>query len=275
VAVFLVFGIFWVVIKLSGLDDANAAYIIETVTGWLRFPVSLQAYLIKPWTIITYQFLHIELFHLLFNMLVLLVAGRIFREFLGDKKLLSVYIMGGICGAVMFMAAYQVFPMFEAVRTNGSILGASASILALLAAAGTLVPDYTLHLILIGPVRLKYVVIVLLVLDLLSLAGQNAGGHFAHLGGAIWGFGYIKALQNGRDLGKWLTSTIDWIKGLFRKKPAVRVRYYSNQPVTPKSEPSGVSQEEIDKILDKIAKSGYDSLNQKEKDTLFKASKSG
>jgi hypothetical protein len=164
----------------------------------------------------------------------------------------------------------NIFPLFNNI--NPFIIGASASVIAILAAAATLVPNYTLFLVLIGPVRLIYIMLFFFVVDILQLAGENGGGHFAHLGGAIFGFVYIKSLQNGTDIGAWLTKAIEWGQNLFKpRRNNFKVHYRGTQPSRPVK--SKVSQDEVDSILDKIAKSGYDSLSQGEKDILFRASK--
>ncbi len=264
IAVFVVTGLIWVMDRLF----ATNILLFGQIEEFLGFPsVALKA-LYHPWTIITYQFMHAGLLHLVFNMFMFIVAGRIFREFLGDKKLLNLYLMGGIAGALMFLLAMNIFPLFKA--DTPYIIGASASIMAILTGAATLVPNYTIFVVLIGPIRLVYVMLIFFVLDLLSLAGGNAGGHFSHVGGALFGYVYIKSLQNGTDLGGWLTSFFAWCQNLFKPKSNIRVNYRGPEPPRPKHH---VSQEEVDAILDKIAKSGYDSLTQREKDILFRASK--
>jgi membrane associated rhomboid family serine protease len=272
IIVYILFSILWVVSVLFTVHfDLE-----KTIKDFFAFPSSPLTFIKQPWGIITYQFVHEGFFHLFFNLLVLLTAGRIFREFLGDEKLLSVYLLGGAAGAIMFMLAFQIFPIFSGADTL--LMGASASILAILAAAGTLVPNYTLYLVLIGPVRLIYVVLFFLLIDLINLGSGNAGGHFAHLGGALYGFIYIKTLQNGNDIGAWLTSTIHWVQNLFHRNRKTNTRsHYSGshnyEKPAPRQRPTKISQEEVDSILDKIAKSGYDSLSQYEKDVLFRASK--
>jgi len=268
IAIFILFGLIWMLDHLfvSNLD------LEDTIKAlYVGFPSSPIAFLHRPWSIVTYQFVHEGFFHVFFNMMMLWVAGRIFREFLGDKKLLSVYLLGGAAGAVVFMIAMNAFPLFSAY--NPYIIGASASAIAVLAAAATLVPNYTLFLILIGPVRLIYIMLFFFLIDLLSLAGGNAGGHFAHLGGAAFGFVYIKALQNGTDMGAWLTNFLGWFQNLFRPKANIKVNYRKPDSMKASLSKTGISQAQVDAILDKIAKSGYDSLNQREKDILFKASK--
>jgi membrane associated rhomboid family serine protease len=268
IAVFVLTGIINVTERLFDLPGAVSAFISYYFSLSSR-PVLL---LYHPWTLISYQFMHAGLGHIFFNMLVLLFAGRIFREFLGDKKLLSVYILGGIAGGLMYVLAWNIFPFFKGFSL---LVGASASILAVLTAAATLVPNYTVSLILIGPIRLVYIVVVLLLIYVLSLAGGNGGGEFAHLGGALWGYIYIKSLQNGTDLGKWFSTLLEKIQSIFKPKPSVRIRHYNeNNKIQERADKrTRVSQEEVDAILEKINKSGYDSLSQHEKDTLFRASK--
>ena len=272
VAIYLVFVLLYVFLSLSGVT----AGLFEAIYQWLSFPVQPSSFITKPWTILTYQFIHEcpSPWHLVFNMFMLLFAGRIFREYLGDKKLFAVYILGGMAGALLFMVGYQVLPAFALYRTSSTLYGASASIVAIFTAITTLLPEYTVFLIIIGPVRLLYIWLVFMLLYIVGLAGGNAGGNFAHIGGAIMGFAYIKFLKNGTDIGAWVTKIQDWVRNLFKKKSHLRVNYYNEAP-SPKraAKTNRVSQEAVDTILDKIAQSGYDSLSQSEKDTLLRASK--
>lgn len=266
VAISFIFGLIWVVFALFTLN----IHLLDSVKSWLSFPASAVSFLFKPWSLITYQFMHQGFFHLLFNMLVLLMAGRIFREFLGDRKLVVVYLMGGIAGAVLFMAAFTFLPLFASSR-QANLIGASASVLAVLAAAGTLVPHYRVSLILLGSVKLMYIVMALVAIDLLSLAGNNAGGHFAHMGGALWGFIYIRALQRGRNTGSWLEQLLEKTSRTKPPKSSVKLRYYNERGRTYTT--NKISQNEVDQILDKISRSGYDSLSDHEKEILLRASK--
>lgn len=263
VAVFIIINLIGVFISLGGSDSRFT----ETVNGYFAMYSGISSFLSHPWGIITYQFVHGGILHLLFNMLWLYWMGRIFMEFLGSRKLLSVYLIGGMAGAVMFMIAYQTLPLFSSIREFGSVIGASGSVLAITVAAATLVPDYSIGLLFFGQVKLKYLAVAAIILDLLSMAGPNAGGHIAHLGGALFGFIYIKQLRSGRNLGAWMDSLTTFIENLFsKKKPAMRVVHRKkNADVT--------DQETIDRILDKISQSGYDSLTSAEKEILFKASK--
>ncbi len=263
VAVFITFNLTGVFLSLGG----NGSRFSETVNGFFAMYSGFGSFLSHPWGIITYQFVHGGILHLLFNMLWLYWMGRIFIEFLGSRKLLSVYLIGGMAGAVMFMMAYQTLPLFSDIRNSGSVIGASGSVLAITVAAATLVPDYSIGLLFFGQVKLKYLAVAAIILDLLSMAGPNAGGHIAHLGGALFGFIYVKQLRSGRNIGSWMDSLILFIENIFsKKKPGMRVVHRRKVSEMP-------DQETIDRILDKISRSGYESLTSSEKEILFKASK--
>jgi membrane associated rhomboid family serine protease len=254
-------------------------------------------FLRKPWTIITYMFMHAGFWHIIMNMLLLFWFGRIFQEYLRDKKLVATYIQGGIAGGLLYILAYQVFPALAG--SEALMVGASASVLAIIVATATLLPNYSMNLLFFGPVKLKYIAIVFVLLDVLSLNGmENIGGHFAHLGGALYGFVYIKLYQSGTDISRWFTAVVDFFVNAFKPAPKPRFNVHkggqygkgqaapgqkqtSKKQETPKKEKasgsqaaSSIDQTSIDEILDKIAQSGYDSLSDKEKDVLFNASKS-
>jgi membrane associated rhomboid family serine protease len=272
VAVFIIIGFTAVVLALSQAVP-NFSSALELLQEPLSVHSSFPDVFIYAWAFITYQFVHAGFRHIVVNMLIFLFAGRIFREFLGDRKLLSVYLIGGLAGAVVFIIAMQIFPMFRG--TENYLMGASASVMAVLAAIGALLPNYTVQLMFIGIVRLIYIVVFLALVDFLSLASFNAGGHFAHIGGLAWGIIYVVNLKKGRDLGAWVNKIFDWMKpGARRSESRLRPLRNQNTPARKQSRPSNrVSQEEVDIILDKIAKSGYESLSQRERDILFRASK--
>jgi membrane associated rhomboid family serine protease len=214
------------------------------------------------WTPLTYMFMHAGIFHILFNMLWLYWIGQIFEEYLGNKRTIGLYLLGGLTGAIFFIAAYNIFPFFAPVLAGSTVVGASASVMAIIVATATLLPDYSISLILIGPVKLKWIALFYVVIDFLSIAGPNAGGEFAHLGGALFGFIYIKQLQRGND---WIGA----IAGIFRKKSTMKV-VSRNSDRNASGKPH---QDEIDRILDKITDSGYGSLSKQEKEILSRASK--
>jgi len=229
---------------------------------YLLLPSFLPKLLTHFWTPITYMFMHAGIFHILFNMLWLYWFGQIFEEYLGNKRTIGLYILGGLTGALFFVAAYNIFPLFSTLVTDSTVVGASASVMAVIVATATLLPDYSISLILIGPVKLKWIALFYVVIDFLSIAGPNAGGEFAHLGGALFGFVYIKQLQRGRD---WIGA----ITGIFRSRSKMKIAAKNSD----KNQSGKPRQEEIDRILDKISQTGYESLNKQEKEILFRASK--
>jgi len=250
---------------------------ISKVVHWFAVPSSLKALVLKPWTIFTYMFLQENFFHILFNMFVLYFGGSIFSQFLDSKKLLSTYIFGGISGALFFIISFNIFPAFGNYVEYAVALGSSASVLAVLVAIATYKPDFSVSLILFGRVKLKYIAIVLVIIDVLNISKGNPGGHIAHIGGALWGYLYIRGLKSGNDLSRFLPQ-IKWkkyfsffyrdpVKSKFKhvhinKKPYSDDEYNRNR---------ADKQEQIDKILEKISRSGYESLTKKEKALLFDA----
>lgn len=258
------------VLKLLLFLFQGNVQLFKEVTQFLAVPAYLPELLYKPWTIITYMFLHLQFFHILFNMLWLYWMGMILSDLLTDKKIFPIYFYGGITGAVLYIIAYNLFPVFADQLPYAYAMGASAGVLAIVIAAATLAPDYTIQLLFFGAVRLKYLALVSILLDLISIPGGNAGGHIAHLGGALFGFIFIKQLQKGNDWSKGLNNFLD----LLQKVPKAKVSFKSdNVKKTKNKSTSGVNQEKIDKILDKISASGYDSLSSEEKEILFKFGK--
>jgi membrane associated rhomboid family serine protease len=241
----------------------------------LAIPAPITEFIQRPWTAITYAFIHdwTGIFHILFNMLVFYWFGKLFVEYLGSDKLIAVYFLGALAGAIAYLLVYNLIPFYQARIPSGGMVGASAAVYAIVVATATLLPDYTFFLLFLGPVRIKYIAGFYIVVSFLGSVGPNEGGNVAHLGGALIGFIYIKQLQSGVNWGGWITSTIDWIKGLFTPKPAVKVTYRKPTPAAKPSSKSNVSQDEIDTILDKISDGGYESLTKDEKEKLFNASK--
>ena len=261
------------------LGQSSEAY--TWLADMLQLPASPREYLYKPWTIITYFFTHEEIFHILFNMLFLYWFGKLVDEYLGSKRLVALYVLGGMAGGLAYMAIYNLLPYFHSQVAGSQMLGASAAAFSVAVGASTLLPNYTFHLIFLGPSRIKYIAFFYIILSLAQSVGPNAGGNLAHLGGALTGYLFIKLLQNGTDLGKPLYVIMDIWSQLFKKRPPMRVTHrqkevhrsttlYSSAP-----SPTSVEmpdQDEIDSILDKISKSGYESLTKEEKQKLFKAS---
>ncbi|WP_026462869.1 rhomboid family protein [Adhaeribacter aquaticus] len=245
--------------------------LFETIMSFLALPSDLNVLVRRPWTLFTYFFVHKDWLHIIFNLLNLYWFGMLVREYLGSKKLVSLYILGGFLGGVIYLLFYNLVPFFIA-RGNAEMIGASASILAIIVAAATLLPDYTFNLLLFGPVKIKYIAAFLVLLSISGAVGDNAGGNVAHLGGALIGFIFIKQLQRGNDLGRPIHGFWAIISGLFSRRPLMKVSY-KNPATGGFSMPNGKpSQIEIDLILDKISRSGYESLSKEEKQKLFRAS---
>lgn len=258
--IFMVLTLVNIPFFLSGKGGVVYDALIREYVG---FPASIAKLPLRFYTILTYQFFHDGLLHILFNMLWLFWMGRIFLDFLKPRQFHFAYLAGGFAGALFYLLAYNVFPVFATATASGAtIIGSSASVMAIIVATATLLPDYSMRLLFLGDVKLKYLAIAYIILDLIGIASTNAGGSFAHIGGAVMGFAYIKLLKSGTD----------W-SNIFKRKPKLKVVKNEFTKQSAKRQAETVNQEEIDRILDKISKTGYDRLNKEEKETLFKASK--
>ena len=299
-AVFIAFVLLRLVLvlfQMSGIYDAFAEYFMV--------PGSLGKLIFQPWSIITYMFFHEGFFHILFNMIVLYAFGRILNDFLGNRKILPIYVLGGIAGAVLYMLS-----MFLPVFANNNIadvsmmLGASAGVMSIMMAAVALRPDYQIMLVFLGAVRIKYIALFFILIDLVSIANlDNSGGHFAHIGGALFGYLFVKQLQVGTDWSLGFNKMMDSIVGYFEAKPKSRSsvengngssnerkqrgrkrasRHFkthvnpnpnARQPGSAKRSFDADKQAKVDAILDKISENGYESLSKEEKEFLFKIKK--
>lgn len=244
--------------------------------NWLMFPASFMRFIHQPWTLLTYMFMHAGILHILFNMLWLFWFGRLFLNFFSAKHLRGLYILGGIVGALFYMMAYNLFPYFEPAVYSSYLLGASASVLAIVVATAVRVPEYPVQFMFIGTVRLKYVAVFMIVLDLLFITTDNAGGHLAHLGGALAGWWFASGLSKGHDATKWINVIFDFVSGArrpTRRKPRMKVHYSDKQQDYDFNARKKAREDEIDRILDKLRKSGYNNLTDDEKKSLFDASR--
>lgn len=233
------------------------------------------------WTYFTYMFFHVGLMHILFNMLWLYWIGKILVEYLGTRKFATVYFLGGVAGGLAYVLVFSFMQVSNGNAMFPTLVGASAGVTAVLAAVGTLLPEYQIRLFLFGNVKMKYLAIGAIIITSVLDFSVNMGGKLAHLGGAAFGFFYIKQLQKGTDLSINFYRFIDFFRNFFRSKPKMKV-YQEPQgktaaPPRSKGRTSGMSaadrQRKTDSILDKISKSGYDSLTKEEKEFLFKLSK--
>jgi membrane associated rhomboid family serine protease len=273
VGLFVVPMILFSILRLSGIDLPEWDWNYRGAYGqdWFSLSSNPADLLWKPWSILLYAFLHSGFLHLLFNMIMLHFAGRLFLTFFTQKQLFGVYVLGGIFAGLLYIVSYNLLPVL-AGRQSG-MTGASASIMAILFAVTAYSPMYSVRLLLIGTVKLWHIAGVLLVLDLISVSVENTGGHIAHLGGALFGYLYIVLLKNGTDLSKGVSGIIDFFANLFKPKkktPFTAVHRNTPPPQRPVGNPKNMTQKQVDEILDKISKSGYDSLTKEEKEFLFR-----
>lgn len=271
VGLFVIPLVVFSILRLTGIILPQFDWTVGGTSNWFSVSSEPADLLWKPWTLITYAFLHYDFLHLLFNMLWLFFVGRLFLTFFTQKQFFGLYILSAIFSALVFIGSYQVIPMLSGVVAP--MVGASASIMAVLVATAVYAPQYQVRLMLIGTVKLWHIAGVFIVLDLIDVSVSNSGGHIAHLSGALFGFIYIKLLQNGTDLSKGVSAIIDFFANLFKPKKATPFKkVYRNpnpQPARAAQKPAkDITQQRIDEILDKISRSGYDSLTQAEKDFL-------
>lgn len=240
--------------------------------NWLALSSESSVFIVKPWTFLTYAFFHDSFLHLFFNMIVLNFASYLFLTFFSAKQYLGVYILSAVFAGLIFALGFNL------LQLSGAIVGASAAIMGLLMAATTYNPLMEVRLLLVGNVKLWHLTAVIIILDLMQFRLGNSGGHISHLAGAFFGFVYVKLLQNGTDLSKIISSVLDFFANLFKKPSTPFKKVHKNykkpigKPVS-KIVVKDKKQQQIDEILDKISQSGYDSLNQEEKEFLFQAGK--
>jgi membrane associated rhomboid family serine protease len=267
-----VFVAFLILNMISFLVTGNAETFAYYARTWLALPSDPIQFITRPWTIVTYMFLHAGFWHILWNMLILFFSGKIFLEYVGDRRLLTVFLYGGIAGGMLFFILYNISPAFS---TGVPLVGASAGVVAVLVAAATYVPNMPVRLFFLLEVKFWIVAALAVVSYIAGVTGNNSGGHLAHLGGAVVGYIFVQQLRKGNDWSIGLYNLLNRIGGWFERKPKVR-KVYSNagsKSARKTAGPSQNDQERIDEILDKISKSGYEKLTKEEKEFLFKFGK--
>lgn len=251
---------------------------------YLEMPAYIPTLLQQPWSLLTYMFLHTHFAHAIFNLIALYYFGQLFLQFYSQKQLVAVYIWGGLAGAAVYLLGFNLFPYFASVKMVSFLLGASASVMAILFAAVGYAPNSEVNVTLIGNVKLKYIGLAFLCIDILGLGAINSGGSMAHIGGAIMGYVFALLLQKGTDLSQPITATIDWCVNHFsRKSSAGKKRFKVTVNNTrnmsdaqwnmQRKEREKARQERINEILEKIKKSGYQNLSDEEKKSLFDLTK--
>lgn len=271
IGIYLLVTLVAVFLKLFGVQGGLPVH-------WLEMPADVTTLLVQPWSVLTYMFLHTDIFHLLFNMLWLYWFGQLFLYNYTSKHLRGLYLLGGIVGGLLYLLAYNTFPYFRDVVGSSWLLGASASVLAIVVASAVSMPEYRLSLLLFGQVRLKYVALIVVLTDLLFITSGNAGGHIAHLGGALAGWWFARGIRDGKyDATAWINVALDTVVGWFHrspkpKKPRMKVHVGKHAKDYDYNARKKAQDDEIDRILDKVRQSGYDGLTAEEKRKLFDAS---
>lgn len=250
---------------------------------YLSMPGYLLSFLVKPWTIITYMFLHIDIIHFLLNMLMLYWMGQLFLYFFSQKQLLGLYLLGGLFGGLFYLLAYNLIPYYASMAIGSHLMGASASIMALIVAAAVWNPRYPIRLVLVGEVKLGVIALIYVGLSLLGIVSSNAGGELAHLGGALAGYLFARSMKNGKDMTAWISKIMDSLvnvgSSIGKRKSTIKVVKTSEaETASPDmdmayNERQNRQNEDIDRILDKIKRSGYDSLSDDERRQLFSRKK--
>jgi membrane associated rhomboid family serine protease len=271
VGVFLLLTLVTVFLRLFNVTGLSFIH-------YLEMPADIMQWLMQPWSVLTYMFLHADVFHLLFNMLWLYWFGQLFLYNFSAKHLRGLYLFGGIVGGLFYLLAYNLFPLFQPMVGHSMLLGASASVLAIVVACAVSMPEYRLNLLLFGAVRLKYVALIVVLTDLLFITSANAGGHIAHLGGALAGWWFVRGIHSGKyDATAWINRVLDAVVGWIHyspknKKPRMKVHVGKHGKDYDYNARKKAQSDEIDRILDKVRQSGYDGLTSEEKRKLFDAS---
>lgn len=270
IGIFLALKILNVLLLLTGqgFDFYN------TLLEFVGIPADPELLLYRPWTLFTYMFTQFNFLHLLFNMLWLYWFGGFFLNYFSERKLTGVYLLGGLSGALLYILAYNIFPFFEATRYNSWAIGASASVMAIVFAVCTYVPQQKVYIFLIGSVKLVHLALFTAIIDIISIPSGNAGGHIAHLGGALFGYLFIRGVKKNRDITSGIISFLEKTRHLFSAKRKMHVKYKKNVANMNDREYNDYKKnrdDRINQILDKISRAGYESLTKEEKEILFKS----
>ncbi|HLP04142.1 MAG TPA: rhomboid family intramembrane serine protease [Paludibacter sp.] len=240
---------------------------------YLAMPADLVRLLHHPWTPLTYMFLHVEILHFLFNIMALYWFGKIFLLYFSEKQLVGLYLTGGLIAAAFHVLALNLFPYYSEMVSQSLLLGASGSIMAIIIASAMQSPNMGMQLLLLGNIKLKYIALAFVLISLFGITSNNGGGELAHLGGALAGYIFIVSLRQGKDITKGLNRLIDSTSTLFGPRK-LKVKYNPHQKKNRMSDAEfnmnkARKMAEIDRILDKIKTSGYESLSAEEKKRLF------
>jgi membrane associated rhomboid family serine protease len=273
--VFCIFKFIYITYFLTGLNQ-NSFY--TNIFNWFILPAQVDKILDRPWTVITYMFMHDGVFHMLGNVLWLWAFGYILQDLAGNNKLVPLFLYGGVAGAFLFVVTNNLFPVLASQIEGRTLQGASAGVMAIAIATTTLAPDYRIFPMLNGGIPLWILTIIFVIIDFASIPSENGGGHIAHIGGAIIGLIFVLQLKKGNDWSAWMNRFFNWVANLFNpdkkewKKTAKKDFYYNTKGARPFKKVSNITQKRIDEILDKINQHGYLFLTDEEKEILKRAS---
>jgi membrane associated rhomboid family serine protease len=255
---------------ISAPDRPTGELRFSNFIDYLAIPSNLDLLVRRPWTMITYMFLHVQFLHILFNLLWLYWFGLVFVQELGLKKLLSTYLLGGLAGGLLFVFAYNTLPVFKA-EIGVPALGASASVMAVVVAAATYRPERKMHLVFIGPVKIGYIALAMFIFSSLLEFSLNTGGKIAHIGGALLGFFFAYYYKRGKDISRGFDRMMDRIASWFKpRQPKMKVTHKRPVDDMEYNQQKAEDRKNLDEILDKISKGGYESLTAREKEILFR-----
>lgn len=271
ILVFIILNVLTILFKLGNIGNFD-------LESYIALPSSPADLLTKPWTLITYMFSHREIWHILFNMLVLYWFARMFLSYFNERQLVGLYLIGGLAGALIYILAFNLIPYYA--NMNGSLLlGASAAVMAIVFGISFYQKDLSMNLIFIGPVKIYLIAVIMFAIDFISLDDMsNPGGHIAHIGGAIAGYIFAQSMRKGNDITSWINRIVDLFVNLFtasskNRATKMKVKFSKREEDYEYNNRKHDQEANVDSILDKIKQSGYDSLSKEEKKKLFDASK--
>jgi len=271
-------AIYYLQYNAADATSTATAEFNSRVLKWFALPSDFSQFITRPWTLITHMFVHIDVWHILGNMIWLWTFGYILQDLTGNRKIFPIYIYGALAGALAFMLAYNLFPALKPFVHVTSAFGASAGVMAIAAAVTTIAPGYRIFPMLNGGIPIWVITILYLVIDLASIQYSNPGGHIGHLAGALAGFLYVYSFRRGHDWGAWMNHAFDWVNDLFdpekpKKGYNIKQELFYKSGTRPFKKTANVTSQRIDEILDKITLKGYNSLTEEERELLNRASK--
>ncbi|HEU4575371.1 MAG TPA: rhomboid family intramembrane serine protease [Chitinophagaceae bacterium] len=272
--VFVIFAFIKVIYFFSHIP---IEYYYKNVLNWFTLPADFDTFMSRPWTLITHMFLHDSVWHVFANMLWLWAFGYIMQDLTGNKKLIPIYIYGGLAGAVAFMLAFNIFTVLKPELPVATALGASAGVMAVAVSTTMVAPDYRIFPMLNGGIPLWVLTLLFVIIDFATIPYNNTGGHIAHIAGGFMGFMFIFLLRRGYDWSEWMNNFFDWVNNLFnpdkpKKGRSIRNELFYKTGKQPYKKTPNITQQRIDEILDKISQKGYHFLTEEEKELLKRAS---